>query len=213
MRHANAIAGQRMNDDVSSFSLAADRSFGAVDTALGLTLMQEDRTLLGGRFHNAFGLSGADTLFLDAEAGWRFADGWRLGGSLRQGFTRARDGGLVADGSRLFSRAWSLDLQREGALLPGDALGLRISQPLRVESGGLNLSLPQSWDYTTLTAGYGVETLSLSPQGRELSSELSWRTSLWGGSAGTSLFWRKDPGHYRDLPDDKGVAVRWATGF
>jgi len=27
------------------------------------------------------------------------------------------------------------------------------------------------------------------------------------------VFYRRDPGHYAELPDDKGVALRWSTGF
>ena len=213
MRHANAMQGRRLDEDVTSFALTADRRFGALDTVLGVTLMQEDRTLLGGRFHDAFGLTGADTLFVDAEAGWHFADDWRLGASLRQGFSRARGGGRVADGSELSSRAWSLDLHRRGVFDASDAIAFRVSQPLRVESGGLNLSLPSHWNYDTETADYTVQTLSLSPQGRELNGEFSWRGSLFGGSAAASLFYRKDPGHYRALPADTGVALRWNGRF
>jgi hypothetical protein len=28
-----------------------------------------------------------------------------------------------------------------------------------------------------------------------------------------SLFYRKDPGHYAALPDDKGLAVSWTGQF
>ena len=94
-----------------------------------------------------------------------------------------------------------------------DSLGLRVSQPLRVERGGLNLTLPVDYDYATLAATYGTRTLSLSPQGREVDSELAWRGLLCGGDAAASLFYRTDPGHFASLPDDKGVAVKWAKRF
>jgi hypothetical protein len=175
--------------------------------------MAEDRTLLGGRFHDAFGLDGADTLFLDAQAGWQPAPGWRLGAALRQGWTSARGGGLVAPGSRLASRAWSLDLERQGVFAPDDSLGLRLSQPLRVESGALKLALPVAYSYDTLLADYGTRSLSLAPQGRELMAELAWRGRLLSGDAAASLFYRRDPGHYASVPDDKGVALRWARKF
>jgi len=169
--------------------------------------------VLGGRFHPAFGVGGADTVFLDASAGWSFARGWRLGGTLREGFSRARLTGLVSAGSRLESRAWALDLTRRGVFARDDTLGLRLSQPLRVESGGLNLLLPQSWSYDSLSATYGVDRIALAPTGRELVGELAWQGHFLGGNGAASLFYRRDPGHYAQVPDDKGAALRWSARF
>jgi hypothetical protein len=132
---------------------------------------------------------------------------------MRNGWTSANGGGLVASGSRLTSRAWSLDLARSGVFAKDDSLAFRVSQPLRVESGGLNLSLPVDYSYETQTATYGIRTLALSPTGRELDAELAWYGRLFSGNAAASLFLRKDPGHYASLPLDKGVALRWSTGF
>jgi hypothetical protein len=210
---AARMRGQRDRAAVRDVGLALDRRFGSLDTALGLTWMEEDETLLGASFHDAFGLGGADTLFVDARAGWSFAADWRLGGALRQGWTRARNAGTVAAGTKLVSRAWSLDLTRGNVLVRGDSFGFRLSQPMRVESGGLNLLLPVDYSYATLAPTYGTRTLSLSPRGRELTGELAWRGSLWNGAAAASLFYRQDPGHYAALPDDRGVAVSWSRAF
>ena len=213
MRRAAEMRGERDRAGVRDFGLAVDRRFGNLEASLGLTWMQEDETLLGAKFHDAFGLAGADTLFIDARAGWSFAADWRLGGALRQGWTRSRDAGMVGAGSELVSRAWSLDLTRGNVLAREDSFGLRLSQPMRVESGGLNLSLPVDYSYETLTPTYGIRSLSLTPQGRELTGELAWRGTLWNGAASASLFYRKDPGHYAGLPDDRGVAVSWSKAF
>ena len=213
MRREMEMTGRRIAGEVASYGLALDRRFGGLETALGLSWMDEEHTLLGGRFHDAFGLTGASTLFLDARAGWEFAPGWRAGAALRQGWTSARADGLVAPGSRLVSRAWSLDLERRGVFSGEDALAFRISQPLRVESGSLNLTLPVSYSYATLRADYGVRSLALAPQGREVMAELAWRGPLLSGDAAMSLFYRRDPGHYEALPDDEGLAVRWSRQF
>lgn len=213
VHRAALMRGLRDRSGVSDFGFALDRRFGNLSASLGLDWMREDATMLGAEFHNAFGLSGADTLFLDARAGWRFARGWRLGGALRNGWTSAHGGGAIAGGSRLTSRAWSLDLARSGVFASGDSLAFRVSQPLRVESGGLNLELPIDYSYATLTPTYGIERLSLTPQGRELDAELAWNGRLFSGDAAASLFIRKDPGHYAGLPLDEGVAFRWSTGF
>jgi hypothetical protein len=213
MRRAAEMTDRRFESGTASYGIALDRRFGAVETSLGLTWQAEDQTFLGGRFHEAFGLSGADTLFLDARAGWQLAPGWRLGGALREGFTRARVGGAIASGSSVDSRAWSLDLTRTGVFATGDTLGFRLSQPLRVEGGALNLSLPVAWSYDTLAATYRVRSLSLAPQGRELVGELAWQGRVLGGNGAASLFYRRDPGHYAQVPDDQGAAIRWSAKF
>ncbi|WP_305098465.1 S8 family peptidase [Croceibacterium aestuarii] len=213
VRLASEQRGQRYRGKVHDFGVSLDRRFGALDTAFGLTWMREDETLLGAKFHDAFGLSGAETLFFDAAAGWSFGENWRLGGALRQGWTRARVSGAIAGGSKLVSRAWSLDLTRAGVFASRDRLGLRFSQPMRVESGGLNLTLPVDYSYATLSPTYGIRSLSLSPQGRELTGELAWSGPFLRGHGSASLFYRRQPGHYVSLPDDKGVALSWSTDF
>jgi hypothetical protein len=213
MRRAAEMKGRRLESGVATYGIALDRRFGDVEAAFGLSRMAEERTLLGARFHDAFGLGGADSLFVDARAGWDIAPGWHLGGAIREGRTAAREGNLVAPGSSLVSRAWSFDVERRGLFSASDSLALRVSQPLRVESGVLNLSLPVGYSYDTLLADYGVRTLSLAPQGRELMAELAWRGRLLSGDAAASLFYRREPGHYESLPDDKGVAVRWSRRF
>jgi outer membrane receptor protein involved in Fe transport len=213
MHRAAQLRGQRDRGGLSDFGFALDRRFGNLSASLGLDWMREERTMLGADFHDAFGLSGADTLFLDAQAGWRFAPRWRFGAALRNGWTSAHGGGAVAGGSRLTSRAWSFDLARDGVFGRADRLALRVSQPLRVEGGGLNLNLPVDYSYTTLSPTYGIERLTLTPQGRELDAELAWTGRLFMGDAAASLFIRKDPGHYADMPLDEGVAFRWSTGF
>ena len=210
---AGDIVARRERDGVSSFGLAADRAWGDVDASLGITWMQEDRTVLGARFHEALGAGGADSLFVDASAGWRFAPEWRIGAGWREGQTDARVAGLIGEGSRLRSRAWSLDLQREGVFGPLDRLGFRLSQPLRVESGGIAFDLPVAWDYASRSATYGLRQLELTPEGRELTGEMSWSGPLWGGSAAASVYYRRDSGHYEAQPDDKGLAFRWSRGF
>ena len=203
----------RQRDGVTRFGLSADRRLGDIETALTVSWLSEDRTLLGARLHDAFGGRGADSLFVDLDTAWPFAPGWRLGGAWRQGFTYARAGGSVASGSRLASNGWSLDLSRSDVLAIGDSLALRVSQPLRVHSGGLRLELPVSYNYDTLTATNGISLVNLSPRGREITGEIAWRGTLWRGAAAASLFFRRNPGHFASMRDDAGVAVSWKTAF
>ncbi|WP_169817003.1 S8 family peptidase [Paraurantiacibacter namhicola] len=212
-RRASQQRGQRLAGDVSTFGLAFDRRFGNLGTALGVTVMNEDATILGARFHEAFGTGGAQTLFVNTEANWKFADGWNMGLAARGGYTKPQRVGAVSQGSHVLSQAWSFDLQRTGVFGSRDSLAFRVSQPLRVESGNLSLNLPVSYDYATLTPTYGIQRLTLTPQGREIMGEIAWRGPLLGGYGSASMFYRNEPGHYQSLPSDQGVAFRWSRQF
>ncbi|GGD68162.1 hypothetical protein GCM10010990_17110 [Croceicoccus mobilis] len=201
-------------DYLSRFGVTADMKRGSFSGRLGISWLSEDGTMLGARFAEALaGDGGADSLFLDASAAWRPAAGWRIGASWRQGFTRAARGGLVASESMMASNAWSVDAVRGNVLTPGDRLAFRVSQPLRVSGGGLTMNLPVSYDYASESAGFARRTLSLSPSGREIASEVSWQGPLWGGSMAASLFHRREPGHVASLPDDYGAGLRWGMNF
>jgi len=202
----------RPEDAVRGFGLALDRRFGNAEGAIGLSWMNEERTVLGARFHDSFSTGGANTMFVDASAGWSIAPNWRLGASWRGGMTRAAQGPLI-DGSDIFSSAWSFDIERRGVFAENGALAFRIAQPLRVESGGLRLNMPVDYDYATMSPVYGISTLSLAPDGREIMGELGWRGPLWGGWGMASLFYRREPGHFSQMPDDKGAAIRWSIDF
>lgn len=200
-------------DGVTRLGLSLDRSLGALDAALGASWLSEDRTMLGAHLHDSFGASGADSLFLDAGLGWQAAPRFHLGARWRQGLTRARGSAMVLGSSSLITQGWALDASRLGLFVPGDSLSLRLSQPLRVSRGGIDLNLPFAWNYETLTATQSIRQLSLTPTGRELTGELAWRGPMGGGTGRASLFWRHNPGHYARLPADKGVGFNWVKGF
>ena len=196
-----------------SFGLALDRRGRALAATLGLSWMREEKTLLGAQLHPAIGAGGSDSVFVDATARLAIGADWTAGGEWRLGLTRAQPGGVIAGGSELLSQAWAFDLSRRNALASGDSLGLRISQPLRVERGGLRLDLPASYDYATETPGYAVQRLSLAPQGREVLGELAWQGPLPWGRGAASLFYRRQPGHYAEAPGDVGAMVSFDADF
>lgn len=198
---------------VTRFGLTVDRRFGALAGTLAASWLAEDRTVLGARLAEAFGAHGADSLWLDLGARWQPAGRWSLAGTYRRGTTRARTGAVLLGSSRLASSAWNLDLVRQGLFGGRDSLALRLAQPLRVEGGGLDLRLPTAWDYATLSAVSTVQRMNLSPSGREIDAELGWTGPLGGGTAGATLFWRRQPGHVASLPDEQGAALRWSVGF
>jgi hypothetical protein len=119
----------------------------------------------------------------------------------------------VGAGSSLSSYGWAVDAGMTNAFTWNDSLSLRVSQPLRVSRGGVNLMLPDSYDYATQEASWSTRRLNLAPTGREIATELAWRGPMMRGDGTVSVFWRKDPGHYAGLPDDMGAALAWKKGF
>lgn len=205
---------ERRADRLVRFGLALDGKGQSLDWRLGAGMTREERTVLGGRFAEALGGGGgATTLTLAPAIAWRPAPGWHLGASGILGMTRIDRRAIASAGSSLMTSAWAVDIARDGAVLAGDRLGLRLSQPMRVESGALELNVPVAWDYATSSATFARVPLSLAPKGREIDAELAWAAPVWGGSLATSLFWRRDPGHFATIPDDRGAALRWSTGF
>jgi subtilisin family serine protease len=198
----------------SVIGVAADRRFGNLRLAAGVTLLDEQQTVLGGRFGPIFGIGGgAETVFANLRADWAMGGGWSLGGSARQGWTRFAAGGIATGGARLASQAFAVDLQKAGLFAAGDRLALRVAQPLRVASGGIGLNLPVDYDYRTGAVSYAERRLNLAPSGREIDLEASYGWTLLGGRFETNLYWRRDPGHIGAFPDDMGGALRWRIGF
>lgn len=193
-------------------SLGADRQFGALALGGRLTRHEEADTVLGARFSPLIG-NGAISWFADASARLAIARNWELGALWRQGWTRVAAGGARERSDRLRANAWSFDVTRDRLFGKFDSLSLRIAQPLRISKGGLNLTLPTGYDYATQTATFGVSRINLAPQGHELDVEAAYSLPFAGGSLGTNLYWRKDPGNIAATPNDIGGAVRVSFGF
>jgi hypothetical protein len=193
--------------------LSLDRRWGPLALQLSGSRLDERDTLLGARFGTGLGATRATSWFADLDARVTTGDGWTLGGAWRQGWSDARirhgmDGtGLVR------TTAFAADLGKDG-VFGADSIGLRIAQPLRVATGGIDFRLPTLWDYaTTSVATWTTQRLNLAPNGREIDVEARYAHPLGPGTIQTNLFWRRDPGNIAALPADYGMAVRYGFGF
>ena len=120
----------------------------------------------------------------------------------------SRRGWTKFDSGEFTTAAYSFDLAKYGLLNRNDRLGLRISQPLRVESGGVSMLLPTGYDYASGLATSSLQRLGFTPSGREIDAELSYSTSLGRGWLGANLFARREPGHVASADPDMGAAIR-----
>ncbi|MEG3123074.1 S8 family peptidase [Sphingomonas sp. GB1N7] len=214
---AGALATRRANYRRSGYDRTAvslDRQDGALATGLSFSRLGERDTVLGAHFGNAFGATRATSWFVDAVARLEAGGGWYLGGSMRQGWTSADVRGGLSGSGLIRTDAFAADLGKDGLFARGDSFGLRVAQPLRVSRGGLDLRLPTNYDYATGTPdAWLTQRLNLAPTGRELNFEARYSFGMLGGTLQTNLFWRRDPGNYVALPDDRGGALRFAVAF
>lgn len=194
-------------------SITADRKIGPATLSLGASRLEEESTVLGGRFDQVLSSAGARSAFLDGTASFDFGRGWGAFASYRRGWTNLPSSGGLVEKGRLATDAWAFDLSKRGAFAPGDKLALRVMQPLRVRSGGFSMLVPTSYDYSTRSVGYENQFLNLAPNGREVDLEAAYSVSLLGGDLGLNAFYRNDPGHIEAMRSDLGGAIRFTLGF
>ncbi len=214
-------AGEQLGDRKGAGStVQADlnHSFGN-GAALGLTasFTQEGEGFLGSEASGAFAdntktesqfytLSGSLPLGADIEAF----------GSATAGISDLSgvNGGFVADLERTTSSAFAMGLVKKGVIDDQDRIGLRFSQPLRVEGGAdATLLVPTSVnaDGTIVTTN---ETVSLQPTGRELNLQLAYTRKLADSLDVTNYaLARNEPGHNADAKPEFGVGLRLNWGF
>ncbi|HEX7781692.1 MAG TPA: S8 family serine peptidase [Sphingobium sp.] len=197
---------QQRNDGYAAFGVSAEKRAGPVRLSLGATYMREEGTLLGARFSSLIGAAAGKSLFVDSGVALEPGNGWRLGAVFRQGFT---NGG----GADLRTNAWSIDGEKRGIVDRNDRLAVRVSQPLRVESGGVGVRLPTSYDYATHSATWTMENISLAPRGRQIDVETVYARPLGLGWITTNAYWRKDSGNLAWFPDEIGGALRYVMSF
>ena len=197
----------------SETRVSIDRSAGPIDLRAYGSLLNEQETLLGARISPALGAPKGLTLSIGGDARLNLG-AYALGASYLRSHTSAELRSDINGQGNLSSSAWSIDAMRYGLLHTNDALGLRLSQPLRVGAGGIDLSLPIAYDYVTgLVTSYQEQHLTLAPKGRELDMEASYTIMLPSGSVGFNAFMRRQPNNIATANTDHGAALRVRFGF
>jgi hypothetical protein len=188
-------------------SLTLDRRFGTDSWAsVGLGRLEEKDTLLGGRLGSLYGSGGSSSLFMDIAARHNLGSGWSATVAGRRGWTEFSSG-------KFTTAAYSFDLAKYGLFRSADRFGIRIAQPLRVESGGVSMLLPTGYSYDTGLATSSMRQLRFTPSGREIDGELSYSAGVGRGWLGANLFARRHPGHVASADADIGAAIRYSLGF
>lgn len=209
-----ALDGHWRQSPYDRFAVALDRNVGPLALTAAVSRMNERNTVLGAHLGEGLGGGSATSWFGDVAARLDLAGGWTLGGSYREGRTQAKLGGAIAGSGTVVTRAWAADMGKTGVIGASDALALRVSQPLRVSRGGIDINMPTYWDYASLSVTqWTQQRLNLAPTGRELVYETSYTAPLGTGWLTANLFWRQQPGNIANAPNDAGAAVRYSFTF
>ena len=196
----SAFASTVPGEDAGAHALDADThgvalSWSPADGRTGLRagLIRETDTLFGADADGAFGTLSSGLSWVGASGAFE-AGGWRVGlaGEIGRATPEA-SGGMLADaGANAFSTAFSADAARP---LAGGTLRLLLVQPLRVESGRLDLSLPvgRTPEGAVVRERAAVD---LEPSGRQIDAGMDWTGTVAPGTVlriGARLI--REPGH------------------
>lgn len=212
LRMTTAIGKSEGNTDQRNIAAMAELATDVrkdIVLALSFGVMQEQDRVLGMKGAGAFALGqGTPTLFAGAEGKMQLADHLALRGAAWFGLTtpESTPSSLVRGMSGLTTSAFNASLERDTLFADGDKLTLGLSQPLRVESGTMDVSLP----LYRLSNGAILRrdlTQTLTPSGRELDFELNYTMPLNenSGDVAFGALWRKDASHVTGA--EEGIAL------
>ena len=166
--------------------------------ALQAGWLWEPGSLMGSRPQGAFGDLRGQTGFAGLAAHARLGDRWMAFAAAHAGWSRpaVEGAGLLRGVSALRTSSFELGATRQGFLGEDGRLSLRLSQPLRVESGhaALRWAAGRTRHRQLLTE---QARLNLEPSGRQLDLELAYRRPWAGGWADLATIATRDARHTR----------------
>ena len=175
--------------------------------------LAESRSVVGSRPGGAFGELGGDTRIVGLSAHRRLGTRWSLLASTHAGMTVAKSQrrGMVRRLSALWTSSFALGVIGREIGHSRDRLALRLSQPLRVESGRAE---------TRWVSGRNPDgqveieqaALGLEPSGRRLDLELTYSRPWAGGLAHLAVIASRDAGHVRG-DNEAALLVRYSRRF
>ena len=173
--------------------------------------ISESEGLLGTSARGAFGGLSANVAFVGVERETEFG-GWRLIGGAEVGATSASPrNGVLTGLSRLATSAFALRATRP--LTKGNGLRLSISQPLRVEAGRAELSIPVGRTKSADIVHQAV-VADLPPTGRQIDVSAHWHRQIaTGGELRLGVEWTRNPGHRAAADPGMALLAGWRTAW
>jgi len=197
---------QRFDQD--SLSTLFQGSYQFNDRA-GLSLkfgqIEENGSVLGGGASGVFGVDKSKTYALDVAGRIKASEKFSLVANYGIGRTKVEsaENSLLSDFSTLKSDWYSLGLIGNNVFRGRDQLGLAFSQPIKISSGDVTYSIPNS-RFANGDIGFDTERVNLSEtNATERNIEGYYRTMLTDKlELGGFMSYRQNPNHVSDQGDD-----------
>ena len=145
--------------------------FAGVAFGMQAGAMVEESRALGLLSEGGFGEMGeSSTAFAGVSLDGALEENWRFRASMLFGRTNldAPSIGLLKDSSTLTSSAFRFALEGSGVLLDSDRIDVFVAQPLRIEGGEADFTVPVGRTPSGLVRRERINGVSLEPGGREL---------------------------------------------
>ena len=158
--------------------------------------MNEDRSMLGTSFNGAYGhLNDSLTYFSGVSSSFNLLN-FKVLASYYYGITdpNLSQKGLIQKVGRISSSSFNLSFFKSGFISNKDNFGFRISQPLRVDSGEVNFSIPYKRNVNRKVL-FRDFSGSISPTGRQIDLEFIYNSPLKRGNIISRMGLIKDSGN------------------
>ena len=159
-------------------------------------VLAESSAMLGSSFTGAYGrLDDTFTYFSGINTSLNFVN-LKLKGSYFYGMTKPDliQQGMIKDVSRLTSSSFNLTLYKKGFFNKQDSFGFSLSQPLKLESGEMEFSLPYRRTVTKEVL-FDDFSVSLDSSGRQVDMEFIYSNPVRNGYLRTRIGLSKDQGN------------------
>jgi hypothetical protein len=173
-------------------------------------LLRESESILGGSFSGGYGsIDESFTYYTGLQASRAFSRFYATSSAFF-GETHAdlSELGLMKSLDKFSTSSFNLGIFTNGIWFPNDSIGLKITQPLRLEEGDMNLSIPVGrTKYREVL--FDEYKMDLSPSGREIRAEFIYQREVRKGNFFASFGYIKDQGHMNLSNSEPYVAANW----
>ncbi|MEM6537483.1 MAG: hypothetical protein AAF668_07100, partial [Pseudomonadota bacterium] len=172
--------------NVTNSRLSLHRHLAGNDLSWSIGARTEQGGIFGARFGGAIGgIDQSATVYQNVRGDFSMFGEWRAFASASLGVsdvTIAGDG-LATQFDSLVSTQFALSVYRSSAFIDGDAIAFSLSQPLWVESGGVDLTTPVAFDASLQEFSFADQRLNFGGGARPIDAEIAYR--LFGTSYGS----------------------------
>ena len=212
LNSVSPLVGQTLlegSNEATGWVVEMEKEFKGGVARITAGAINEDSSLLGVTGSSAFQMSGAKTDYVSLSGAYHLTKKDSLLVQVSTGNTVSSGDALIKD-SEARTTSWSLGLLRQDALREGDALALAVSQPMKVVSGQMDLSLP-TVDENGLS-GFEFSRVNIASEQTETDFEVGYKTPLANGaSVHFNAAYKQNVGNSDE--DATVVGLRFSTKF